>query len=51
MPCFLYNMGGCIFNALTAIVCVALSGVLPPAVWIIGAVFGVIVVALNGIPR
>lgn len=51
MPCFLYNMGGCIFNALTAIACVALSGVLHPAVWIIGAVFGVIVVALNGIPR
>lgn len=51
MPCFLYNLGGCIFNALTAIACVALSGVLPAAVWIIGAVSGVIVVALNGIPR
>ena len=51
MPCFLYNMGGCIFNLLTAIACVALSGVLPPAVWIIGAVFGVILVAMNGIPR
>ena len=51
MPCFLYNMGGCIFNALTVIACVALSGVLPAAVWIIGAIFGVVVVALNGIPR
>ena len=51
MPCFLYNMGGCIFNALTVIACVALSGVLPPAVWIIGAVFGIILVAMNGIPR
>jgi hypothetical protein len=51
MPCFLYNMGGCIFNALAVIACVALSGVLHPAVWIIGAVFGVVLVALNGIPR
>lgn len=51
IPTFLYNMGGCILNTQTAIVCVVMNVVFPHFFWVIGAVFGVIAVALNGIPR
>ncbi len=51
MPCFLYNMGGCIFNVLAAILCLVMNWVIPHPVWIIGAVFGIMAAALNGIPR
>jgi hypothetical protein len=50
MPYLWYNLGGCIMNLAVSLGLLILNGMVPNALWIVGAAVGFLVAVTNGIP-